>query len=92
MANMVSAITYFNNTELTEEQINEIVYLAPLEYTAIFDFIKNFLNDKNPILLTYKICEMALNILPLYETIGTIISYIKNEYKRLNSLTENEIL
>lgn len=80
----------FDKLDATDIQI--INNCTHKEYTVIYLFLNNYLPGKNNVELCYKICEMALNIIPIHDTIYSLLSYIKTNASTLKMETEKDII
>jgi hypothetical protein len=92
MAMMNTMIADKKSDSFSNEEIEKINSIQFKEYNAIFDFLNNFLTGKNIIKLTYQICEISLNILPSEKTIFDILNFIKINYTKLITKSEDEIV
>lgn len=92
MAMISSVITEKKKSLLTDDEINQIISWPYREYIVILDFIHNYLGEKNTLELVYKICDIALNLVPCEVTIFKILEYVQTNQSLLLKLSEDNIL
>ena len=69
-----------------------IISFPHKEYSSIFDYLYNYLGDKDIMKLTYQICEIVLNLLPIERHVVNILNYIKDNETYLKSLNDEQII
>ncbi len=90
--NMAMINTVLSESSDMESKYKKISAFKYKEYTSIFLFIIHYFPDKDTLQLTYQICELALNVLPIEKSIYNIIQFIKDNYKNLNDKNEINII
>jgi len=79
-------------TQLTKNNIDEILSYEHKEYNVLFDFINHYLPDCDLLKLVYCICEISLNIHFSEQIVGNILRLIQDESAELSKMETDEII
>lgn len=92
MANVVSYVGENGSDALSNWEMDSYLNNPYKEYTIIAAFIDIYLHSKKVLELTYKICELALNMMPVSDTMYSCLEDIQTNCASYLNLTEEEII